>query len=87
MFQKYKSYLDYIPIAIIALLFITETELETHAVNMSCQLCTTIIAVVVFYTICFNFKNAKNIALAVAITIWIVLVYAKNNYILPPRKF
>jgi hypothetical protein len=79
------KHLEYIPVVLITLLFIAETELEAHATNMSCQLCTTIIAVVVFYSICMNFKNAKNIALMISVLIWVILVYIKKNYILPEK--
>lgn len=77
----FQKHLEYIPIMLITLLFIAEAELETHAANMSCQLCTTVIVVVIFYSICFNFKNAKNIALVIAVILWVLLVYVKKNYL------
>jgi hypothetical protein len=81
MFQNYKKYADYFPIALITLFFIAEAELEAHAVNISCQFCMTIISIVIFYIICFNFTNAKNIAFITAVIIWIILLYVKRNFI------
>lgn len=81
LFQKYKNIFDYLPILLVTMLFVTETELEKHAVNISCQMCITIVTLVIFYILIFRYNNTKTISLIVAIIIWLILVYIKKKYI------
>lgn len=75
------KYYDYIPIALITLLFITETDLERHAMHKSCNLCINIISIVCFYCILLHFEKSKHIAFISSIIIWAVLFYIKENHL------
>lgn len=81
LFQKYKSILDYLPLVLITVLFVAESELELHALNTSCQIAITILTLGIFYILSIRYKNTKFIALLVSLTIWIVLVYIKKKYV------
>lgn len=80
--EKYKGYLDYLPIMLLTLLFIAEAELEHHAVHLSCQMAITIITLSIFFLIVLNVENAKTLAFIIALTFWIVLTYCKSKLII-----
>ena len=80
-FNNNKHLIDYLPLMLITLLFITETELEKRAVHISCQLAITIITLTVFFVIVINIQNSRTSAFIVALTIWITLIYAKQCFI------
>lgn len=82
--DKHKKILDYLPLMLLTLLFITEAELEKHAVHLSCQMVITIVCMVVFFIIAINIKNSRVLAFTIALFFWVVLIYAKNVYI--PKK-
>jgi hypothetical protein len=74
---------DYhIPVIILSLLLISETELEKHGLNMCCQFCITITAVILFYVLVLSFKCSKNTAGCIAIMFCILAVYFKNSYVI-----
>lgn len=81
IFQKYKSILDYLPLVLVTVLFATESELEKHALNTSCQIATTIITLTIFYILVIQYKNDKIIALLVSLVIWFILIYIKKKYV------
>ena len=80
-FKIYKNYLDYLPLMLLTLLFVAESEIELHALNTSCQIAITIITLAIFYIAIMRFKNTKLLALMFAVVVWIVLVYIKKKYI------
>jgi hypothetical protein len=80
-FKICKNYLDYLPLVLITVLFVAESELELHALNTSCQIAITVITLVIFYMIVMRFKNTKMVALIIAIIVWITLIYIKKRYI------
>ena len=85
MLSLFKTFMDNIPFILISLIFITEAEIETYAFKTSCNLCITIISIVVFYAIYFNIKNNKNkkiIASIFAVLIWLILVYVRKNHLI-----
>lgn len=79
--DKYKSLFEYLPLALVGLLFITEAELEKHALNTSCQIAITIIVLIVFFSIALRFKN-RVIAFCIAIILWVLMVHIKKTIIL-----
>jgi len=80
-FKKYRQYIEFFPIVLIGLLFITEAEMEKSALNMSCQLTITIVTVLMFFLIVMKFPRSKGVAFIVALVLWIVLVYVKKQYV------
>jgi uncharacterized membrane protein YecN with MAPEG domain len=87
MLSFLKNFTEYIPFILISLIFIAEAEIETHAFKTSCNLCITIISLVVFYAIYFNIKNNNNnskkiIACIISIITWIILVYVRKNHLI-----
>ena len=80
--RKYRSILDYLPMLLVTLLFVAETELEKHAVNTSCQVAITIVTLVVFYVLILKWKNTRIFAFLVAMTIWVILIYVKKQYVI-----
>lgn len=81
--SKYKSLFEYLPLALVSLLFITEAELEKHAINTSCQIAITIIVLVVFFSIALRFKN-KILAFCISILLWVIMVHIKKTILLKP---
>lgn len=81
IFKKYQKYFDYLPLLLITLLFVADAELETKAVNLSCQIVIMITCVSVFFIIALKFRNSKVIAFFIAVAFWLILVHIKNKYI------
>jgi hypothetical protein len=79
-FQKHKSIFDYLPMMLITLLFVAESELEKHAINTSCQMVITIFIMTLFYILVIYYKNTKTISLFVCCFLWIILIYIKKSY-------
>jgi hypothetical protein len=78
-----KKYYDYIPITLIALLFIAEeSDMHHHAIHNSCQICINIISIVVFYCIILHYEKSKVLAFVISLIIWIVLIYIKDKHLL-----
>ena len=78
-----KKLTDYVPLVLITLLFVAETELQDHALNISVQIALTIFIIIVFFTVLHQ-CNSKKIAITISFVLWIILVYIKNIYI--PKK-
>lgn len=80
VYNKCKYYLEYFPLILITLFFLTETEIEKHALHTSYQLAITIITLSLFYIIAFRMKNNK-MAFFVSLIAWIILTIIKKKYI------
>lgn len=80
-FKTYKNLLDYLPLVLVTVLFAAEAEMETHALNTSCQVAITIVTLVIFYLMVIKFRNTKLFSLVVATLIWGILIYVKKKYI------
>lgn len=74
-----RSVMDYIPIILVTLLFISEKELEIHALNMSCQTIISLIAIGIFFITAIKFKKPKVFAFVIAVIFWIMLVCLRKN--------
>lgn len=81
LFSKFKKYTDYLPLILVALFFISENEVEKHALNTSCQISMTIITVAIFYIMVIRYKNTKLVALLATGLIWACMVYIKKKYV------
>ena len=81
IFNKYKKYMEYLPLMLVGIYFVAEAEMEKHAVNTSCQLIITLITVIIFFLLLFKFRQHKIVALLVASALWVILVFAKNKYV------
>lgn len=82
-FLKLKNYTEYLPILLITLLFITDSEVDKHALSMSCQMVITIICAVIFFLIVIKMRKSKLLAFITAGITWVILVYIKRVYIIP----
>lgn len=82
--KKYRTYTEYLPIVLLGLLFIADTEIEKHAVKMSCQLTITIFTLLIFFIVAIKFPKAKIIAFITAFVLWVMLIYVKRQYL--PEK-
>jgi hypothetical protein len=80
LYNKCKYYLDYFPLILITLFFLTETEIEKHALHTSYQIAITIITLTIFYIVTFRLKNNK-LAFFLALFTWIILTIVKKKYI------
>lgn len=80
-FSDCKKYYDYIPITLLGLLFITESDIKIHALHTSCNLFINIISIVAFYCISLYFEQSKTTAFITSIIIWITLFYIKQNHL------
>lgn len=80
IYNKCKYYLDYFPLILLTLFFLTETEIEKHALFTSYQIAITIITLATFYIISFRMKNSR-LAFLIALLIWVVLIFIKKKYI------
>lgn len=73
-----KKYIEYIPVALIALLFISETEIERHAINSCAQLGVLIVTILSFFLVLFWCRK-KYIAFCIALVLWICMMYFKQK--------
>jgi len=80
LYNKCKYYLDYFPLILITLFFLTETEIEKHALHTSYQISITIITLTIFYIVTFRLKNNK-LAFFLALFTWVILIIVKKKYI------
>lgn len=65
---------------LIGLFFITESELEKHAVHMSCQMSITIITLAIFFMVLYQLKLGKYIAMILAAVTWIIMITIKRRF-------
>ena len=80
LYNKCKYYLDYFPIILITLFFLTESEIEKHALFTSYQIAITIITLTTFYIVAFRMKSNK-LSFFIALVVWIILIIIKKKYI------
>lgn len=73
--------MEYIPIMLIALLFIAEEEMDHHLANTSCQLVISLLAVICFIVIVGYFGCSKKFAIFLICILWFFLVYTKRCYL------
>ena len=81
MLNNIRRYAENLPIFLIALLFIAQSELKRHAVRTSCNLATTLTCNVIFYVIFFKYPNSRYTAFAAALFVWFISVYVKTTYL------
>lgn len=77
---KYKKYGDYIPLMLIAILFMAENEIKNHTVQSSCQLVISLLTLLIFFLVAIKFKSGKYYGFITAFLLWVILVYLKNCY-------
>jgi uncharacterized membrane protein YecN with MAPEG domain len=82
MFTKIRNYIEYIPIFLIVLLFVTEHECKNHIKTYFCSLMATIIALILMYILLIYVKMNKKVAFAIITLLWIVLIYSKKNFLI-----
>lgn len=80
MISKLCNLAGYIPIALVAAIYVAEKDLEHHTFKICLQFFITFVVLVVFFIISYKFKNGKIIGLSVASIIWLVLILLKNKY-------
>jgi len=80
--NKYKDYLEYVPVCLFGLLLISEYELEKHASKVSCQIAIMILVMGLFFLIVLKFRGGKIMGFSVCLAVWIALVYAKRKFFL-----
>ena len=78
LYNKCKYYLDYFPVILITLFFLTETEIEKHVLHTCYQIAITIITLTIFYIVTFHKKNNK-LAFVLALFTWIILIFIKKK--------
>ena len=81
LFKKCKNILDYLPLVLVTVLFVAESELEKHALVTSCQIAITVVTLSIFYILIIRYKNSKFFAVFVSIVLWFILVCIKKKYI------
>jgi len=84
--DKLRICLDYIPLALITILFIAETEIEKHAMNFSCQTAIMVFTVVVFIILITKLKQDRLLAFVIVIFLWLTLVYLKHKYVITAKS-
>lgn len=80
--QKNKFYADYVPIALLLLLVVSDTDMEIHAISISYQIAMTIVAILLFFGLTLKYKYDKFVAFLIACLFWIIFIYIKHNFIL-----
>lgn len=79
--QKFMGYIDYIPIMLIAFLFVAETELKTKSFATFCQLGIAFICGLIFFALVLLIGMKKINAILIATILWMTLVYLKKCYL------
>lgn len=74
-----KKFLDYLPFILIPLIFITDEEMEKHALRTSFQLGIVVLTLIIFFLIFFRFRS-KAVAFLVAVGLWGFLQFQKNKF-------
>lgn len=80
VFTKYKKYTDYIPMILIAVLFMAENEIENHTFHSTCNMFIGALTLFIFFVIGLKLKSGKMYGFLFALIIWVTLVYLKNCY-------
>ena len=83
-FTFIKGIFEYIPIILITLLFISEKELEIHALNISCQTIIGLLALGIFFITAIKFEKPKLFSFFVAVIFWVMLVCIRKNILPQP---
>ena len=78
IYYKFKDYSEYIPLFLLGLIFISETEINKHAVIMSCNMLIYIVALIIFFIMIIEFKYKKSTAIYIVLILWCVMVYYKK---------
>ena len=81
MYNTIRKYTENLPIFLIALLFIAQSELERHAVRTTFNMATALACNVIFYVIFFKYPNSRYLAFMTALFVWFIMVYVKTSYI------
>lgn len=82
MLTQIKNYIEYIPIYLIVLLFVAEHDCKNHIKFYFCSLISTTISLILMYIFLIYVKMNKKVAFIIITTLWIALVYTKQNYII-----
>jgi len=87
LYQKYYSYLEYVPIIIIGLLLVAETEMKKKAFHLSFQIIITTIIYTVFFFLILHYGKSKTMAVIVCALLWVSLIYLKNCLLSPSVSY
>jgi hypothetical protein len=80
--KDYSQYSEYIPLFLIAILFISNhEECKTHLHLRFYSLIIYIIGLFILYILMIYFKLNKILTLIIFFMIWIILVYTKRCYV------
>lgn len=83
-YSKYKNYLEYVPIALITLFFVTEAEIDHKTTSISYQVAITVITALLYYIMVVKYKVHRSIAFLIAATTWVTFVYLKRAFLIQP---
>jgi hypothetical protein len=79
------GYIEYIPVILLAMLFVADSDLDNHAIRLSWQLLITVTMVILFFVLIWQGICTKTVAILVVSIIWIILVYMKRTWCMPVK--
>lgn len=78
--KKYLDYFTLIPIGIVTMLFMTDTDLCLHCKNTCLFLLSYLLIFCFLYIILLYMKMNKWMVVSIAIVLWILLISLKKKY-------
>lgn len=83
LFSRCKECIEFLPLALIMILFLSEKEYENHAVRLSWQMAGMAVTLIFFFLLILYFEINKVTSFILAMFLWILLVVIKRKYIIP----
>jgi uncharacterized membrane protein YecN with MAPEG domain len=71
---------NFIPLALISVLFMAENEVGKHAFHSSCNFFINGLVLTIFFLIAVKYNNGKKLGFMIALLIWGILIFLKNCY-------
>lgn len=81
MFHIYKKFAEYIPVGLLSLILLSDSDLEKHSLNVCCQFSITITSIVLFYIVVLRYEKSKLTAFLWAMFFCVIAVFLKNRFI------
>jgi hypothetical protein len=81
MIKNLQLFLEFVPVAVITLIFVTEKELRHRAYTVSFQTIKNVIAMFLFFSISLAFPKFRTQAFIFSILFWILATIFQKKYL------
>lgn len=78
MYESIRNNFEYIPLALLTFLFISDIEIDGKLTNHMCNIFLTFFILIFVYICLVDYKMNRYIVLALATLLWLVLIFGKR---------